>query len=172
MGKGAPRLRTIPTICVALATCAATAAVAYPRAEASASSSTRLTSRESALTARVNRARASHGLAPLHVDQRLVRAARSHTEAIVSSGVFEHGRFWVWIEREGVSGGRLAETLGWSAPADGSEARIVTGWLHSPGHRAILLDRRLRDVGIGVHVGPFKGQPNAVVATADFRGPA
>src|SRR6476620_6729367 len=121
MGNGTPRLRAIPTICLALATCAAAAAVAYPRAEASASSSTRPTSasssirptsRESALTARVNRARASHGLAPLHVDLRLVRAARSHTEAIVSSGVFEHGRFWVWIAREGVSGGRLAETLG------------------------------------------------------------
>jgi len=88
MGNGTPRLRAIPTICVALATCAAAAAVAYPRAEASASSSIRPTSRESALTARVNRARASHGLAPLHVDLRLVRAARSHTEAIVSSGVF------------------------------------------------------------------------------------
>jgi len=155
-----------------LVACAATATAAFPGGEVSSSARTQLTSREAALTAGVNRARASHGLAPLHVDLRLVRAARSHTAAIVSSGVFEHGRFWVWIEQEGVSGGRLAETLGWTAPAEGSEGRIVTGWLHSAAHRAILLDRGLRDIGIGVHLGAFQGQTNAVVVTADFRGPA
>lgn len=172
MGNGSPRQHTIRTLCVALATCAATASAALPHTDASAATRTQPTSREAALTARVNRVRASHGLAALHVDLRLVRAARSHTSAIVSSGVFEHGRFWVWIEHEGVRGGRLAETLGWTAPAEGAEARIVTGWLQSPEHRAILLDRGLRDVGIGVRIGPFEGQPNAVVVTADFRGPA
>jgi len=181
MGNGFPRLRTIGTLGVALVVGAATATVASTRTEAVASRSpaqqhalgeTRLTPRETALLSQVNAARAAHGLAALRVDPRLVRAARSHTAAIVSSGVFEHGKFWVWIEHEGVRGGRIAETLGWTAPAEGSERRIVNGWLHSPGHRAILLDRAYRDIGIGVHLGTFKGRPNAAVATADFHGPA
>ena len=182
MGNGFPRLRTIGTLGVALVVGAATATVASTRTEAVASRSpaqqhalaerTRLTPRETALLFQVNTVRAAHGLATLRVDPRLVRAARRHTAAIVRSGVFEHGKFWVWIEHEGVTGGRIAETLGWTAPTEGSERRIVNGWLHSPRHRAILLGRAYRDIGIGVHVGTFKGRPNAAVATADFHGPA
>jgi uncharacterized protein YkwD len=137
-----------------------------------ASGTTARTQRESAVVEGVNHMRAEHDLPPLKVDLRLVRAARAHNGAIVSSGVFEHGTFWRWIEAAGVKGGQLGETLGWSAPAGGSEPRIVAAWMKSPEHRAILLDRDYEDVGVGVYVGTFNGHANALVVTADFHGPA
>jgi uncharacterized protein YkwD len=180
MGNGSPRRHSIRTLSAALLACAAAAVVGAARAEAPASprtagavaaaASAPLTAAESAVLAEVNQARVEHGRAPLDVDPRLVRAARAHTASIVESGTFEHGRFWVWIQRAGVSAGRLGETLGWSSPASGSESRIVARWLASPEHRAIVLDPTFDDVGVGARIGPFLGRRDALVVTADFHG--
>lgn len=133
--------------------------------------STRMTAREGAVLAEVNRVRAQHGLAALQADLRLVRAARGHSADMVSSGTFAHGKFWVRIEQQGVTSGHLGETLGWSAPVDGSVPRIVAMWLGSPEHRAVILSDAFRAVGVGISIGPFKSRPEAVVVTADYLGP-
>jgi uncharacterized protein YkwD len=133
---------------------------------------TRLTSLERAVLVAVNRVRAEHGRPPLQIDPRLVRAARRHTDSMVATGAFDHGRFWVWIEGEGIRSGRLGEALGWRAPVNGAESRVVAMWMRSPDHRPILLDGAYQAVGIGVRLAPFKGHRNAFVVTADFRGPA
>ena len=132
---------------------------------------TRMTEREDAVLTEVNRIRADHGLPALHADIRLVRAARGHSTAMVSSQTFAHGNFWVRIEQQGIRSGRLGETLGWSAPVGGSVDRIVSMWLTSPEHRAIVLSPVYRAVGIGISIGPFMHRPQAVVVTADYLGP-
>ena len=132
---------------------------------------TRMTVREDAVLTEVNRVRAEHGLAALHGDARLVRAARGHSSEMVATQTFEHGRFWVRIEHQGVTSGRLGETLGWSAPVNGSVSRIVSRWLTSPEHRAIVLSPVYRAVGVGISIGPFMNRPEAVVVTADYLAP-
>jgi uncharacterized protein YkwD len=90
---------------------------------------------------------------------------------MIATGAFDHGRFWLWIRHEGITSGQVGETLGWGAPVVGAESRVVAMWMRSPEHRAILLDRVYQDVGIGVRLAPFEGHPNALVVTADYRGP-
>ena len=40
--------------------------------------------------------------------------------------------------------------------------------MHSPTHRHIILMPSLRRIGLGVAVGTFQGNADAVMATADF----
>ena len=64
----------------------------------------------------------------------------------------------------------LGETLAWGVGVDGSAESIVRMWLASPSHRATLLRRNFRRVGVGVAIGSFEGFGGARVATADFSG--
>jgi uncharacterized protein YkwD len=127
-----------------------------------------MTARETGLLLRMNRVRADHGLAPLTVDRRLVKAARGHSADMVRTKTFAHGAFGQRAEREGVTTGFLGETLGWAAPINGATARIVEMWLRSPEHRVVLLGRAYRTVGIGISIGAFEGWPRALVVTADY----
>jgi len=133
---------------------------------------TRLTWRESAVLADLNRMRARYGRLPLRIDPRLVRAARHRTDSIVVTGAFDHGRFWLWVKREGITSGQVGETLGWRVPVNGAESWVVAMWMRSPEHRAILLDPVYQAVGIGVRLAAFKGYRNAFVVTAEYRGAA
>ena len=45
---------------------------------------------------------------------------------------------------------------------------MVSSWMESPEHRAIILTADLRRVGFGVATGTFKGQNAVSLATADF----
>src|ERR671914_133707 len=57
---------------------------------------------------------------------------------------------------------RLGENLalvGGRAPRPG---RAVHLWLRSPGHRGVLLDRRMRRIGVGRASGLFGGRPATV----------
>ena len=132
---------------------------------------THVTLREDAVVTEVNRVRTEHGLPALQIDVRLVRAARGHSASMIASGTFAHGKFWTWIERQGVTSGDVGETLGWSAPVDGSVERIVAMWMESPTHRAIVLSRIYRTVGVGISTGAFMSRPDAIVVTADYLGP-
>ena len=54
-----------------------------------------------------------------------------------------------------------------STRASATPASIVRSWLRSPGHRAILLDGRYDDVGIGIALGAPVGGSGATF-TGDF----
>jgi uncharacterized protein YkwD len=43
-----------------------------------------------------------------------------------------------------------AEDIGWGTGYYATPARIVSAWLHSAPHRAIMLDSSFRDIGVGV----------------------
>jgi uncharacterized protein YkwD len=125
----------------------------------------------------VNRARTRHGLAPVRRVATLRRAAAAYSHAMVAGGFFSHtgpdgstpaSRVRQAGYLRGASAWSVGETLAWGTGRLATPAAIVRAWMHSPGHRAILLDGRFRDVGIGVAVGaPGIAGPAATV-TADF----
>ena len=60
------------------------------------------------------------------------------------------------------------ENIAMGAGSYATPAGIVTQWMHSPPHRAIILTAGLHRVGLGLAIGTFDGTPGAVIATADF----
>jgi len=128
----------------------------------------RLTSSEASLLATMNAVRASHGLPALRVDFHLVRAARGHSTDMMQRQYFAHGFVAGRVVAAGARGPLFGEDLAW---ATGITANWVVGaWLASPRHRAILLRRGFRRVGVGYAFGTFIGHGGAGVVTADFAG--
>jgi len=116
----------------------------------------------------VNLARGRSGIAPLRFSRPLRNAATAHSRSMVSSGSLTHygpsgstltGR----VARSGylrdASTYRLAENIAAGrGRGEGSPRAIVRDWMRSPVHRANILDRGLRDFGVGVARGtPFGG---------------
>jgi uncharacterized protein YkwD len=125
---------------------------------------------ERALLDEVNRVRAAHGLPSLRGDGRLARAARSHTRVMLARKTFAHGNTSARLRRFGVRGRLVGENLAWGAGSYASPAAIVQMWLDSASHRANLLRRGFRRIGLSAAVGPFAGHASATVVTADFSG--
>jgi uncharacterized protein YkwD len=121
----------------------------------------------------LNAQRSSNGLPPLRHDRRLARAAGRYSHSMVSQRFFAHvspsgstlGRR---ARAAGYSGGALGETIAWGSGDLGTPAAIVDQWMHSPPHRAVILDRGFRRVGLGVANGSPDGTPGATTVTADF----
>jgi uncharacterized protein YkwD len=44
----------------------------------------------------------------------------------------------------------LGEDIGWGTAQLGTPAAIVQSWMSSPPHRAVILGRRFREVGVGI----------------------
>ena len=71
----------------------------------------------------------------------------------LSENIAEHPRVQHWVgESSGWSGYKWRPTVYF---VDGKEAArsLVQGWMNSPGHRANILDRDSRRIGVGVAVG-------------------
>jgi uncharacterized protein YkwD len=125
----------------------------------------------------INRARAAHGLGRLRHAALLDRAAAAHSRDMVRRDFFSHNSPGgstpsQRIDRSGyLSGARswaIGETIAWGTGRLATPASIVRGWLNSPEHRAILLDGRFHDLGIGVAIGaPNEGRRGATF-TGDF----
>ena len=127
-----------------------------------------LTPAENTLLAVMNEARAAHNLTPLRVDAALQRAARAHSEDMLSRGYFDHGKFASRMQRHGVRARTMAENIAWWAGYRWAR-RIVNMWLRSPNHRENLLRPGFRRVGIATTSGLFAGSKVRMV-TADFAG--
>jgi uncharacterized protein YkwD len=135
--------------------------VAVPAAQAAGP---RVDHGERAVVRAINHARGQHGIKPLKTAPRLALAADVHTRNMLVRNSFSHGAFAQRVRRY-VSFRRIGETIAWSSRC--SAGRIVRMWLNSPGHRAVLLSRGYRRVGIGRRTGQL-GSTRACVVTADF----
>lgn len=63
----------------------------------------------------------------------------------------------------------VGENLAWGASVVGTPRLIVRAWMESPEHRANVLNRRFREIGLGVVRGaPVQGQNGAATYTANF----
>jgi uncharacterized protein YkwD len=124
-----------------------------------------------------NRVRAQHDLPRLHEQRKLRRVAGGHSDDMVSRRYFEHttpnGR--TMVERiigsgyvRASDGWLLGENLEWGTGDLATPRGAVRAWLKSPPHRANLLKRGYRQVGIGVALGVPTGNEAGATYTVDF----
>ena len=59
----------------------------------------------------------------------------------------------------------VGENLAWGTHSRSTPQQAVTNWMDSPGHRANILKRRFREIGIGVVFHAPTGRTDRVAAT-------
>jgi uncharacterized protein YkwD len=106
---------------------------------------------EQYLLSAANQERAARNLPLLHLDPQLARAASQHAQAMAAHGSISHqfpGEAALASRGAsmGVAFNRISENVA-EAP---SAVQIHDMWMHSPGHRANLLDPAVDAVGIRV----------------------
>jgi uncharacterized protein YkwD len=139
----------------------------------------RLSSLELDIVARINAQRNARGIRSLRVSRGLTAAADYHSHQMGRFGFFEHesrngSPFWRRIERFYPSGRgywSVGENIFWESP-DTTGSSAVHEWMISPPHRADIVTREWREVGVSaVHFdaapGVYGGGPVTIV-TADF----
>ncbi len=114
----------------------------------------------------------------LRANGRLGRAALAHAKDMVGRSYFAHdslsgGSFIDRIRRTGYlnGGGRwtVGENIAWGGGSRSKPREIVNAWMHSPPHRANILSRRFREIGIGVAFGAPVGRVKpAATYNTDF----
>jgi uncharacterized protein YkwD len=121
-----------------------------------------------------NQERVSRGLHPLENNAHLQAVATAHSNEKVADGCVAHASaggtsFSTRIIRGGYGARSARLTLGENlACATGglaTPASLMDAWMHSPGHRANILTRAYRDIGIGLG---FGGADAHLTVTADF----
>jgi uncharacterized protein YkwD len=108
-----------------------------------------------------NRERAAHGLPSLRENTKLRRAAEGHSGAMVAGRFFAHespagADMSDRILRTGYARGQgwsLGENIAWGTGRLATAAQIQRAWMESPGHRANILRRQFREIGIGIAIG-------------------
>jgi uncharacterized protein YkwD len=139
-----------------------------------------LSAMESSLLGQINGVRARHGLRPFRLSAGLTAAAAQHSQSMAQKGYFSHdsangGTFWRRIASfygyHGYRDWSVGENILWSSP-DVSSAGALRMWMESPEHRANLLDRQWREIGLSaVHAADAPGVyggDEVTVVTADF----
>ena len=126
----------------------------------------------------LNRRRSAHGARKLRENQRLAKAARKHAADMVRRDYFAHtapgGVSFVdrIMKQDYVKKGQgwvLGENLAWGSYQLATPKSIVRSWMRSPGHRANILNKRFREIGIGVVDGaPVPGTSHAATYATSF----
>jgi uncharacterized protein YkwD len=127
---------------------------------------------EIAIVREINKIRRTHHLRAVKLTAPLAKVARRHSSLMLKHDALSHSSFdgSSFSTRLARAGKRrtYGETLAWAPDGSHVNAKaLLKLWLGSPPHRKVLLNGRLRRVGVGrVHgkLGPQGG--NAI--TADF----
>ena len=107
----------------------------------------------------LNNRRADHGMRALHLSPRLGLAARGHSADMAGRRYFSHdsrsgGSFVERIRSAGylqqARSWRVGENIAWGNGRFATPRSIMAAWMHSPGHRANILNPGFREVGVGV----------------------
>jgi uncharacterized protein YkwD len=125
-----------------------------------------------------NQTRAANGLPGLCVHPALTNAARSHSQEMLDKGYFAHNSFngetvKARLERfgytfSGYAFWKYGENIYWGSGTSASPDSAHKWWMNSTGHKANILNRDFREVGIGVRAGTYKGIAGAKMYTVDF----
>ncbi len=142
---------------------------------------------EASVVARINTVRKDYGLRPLTVADRLANAADRHAESMAYASYFAHELFtpdrstrwtsfgtwirWYW-PGPGYSSWSAGENLAWGAP-EITAYQTVNRWMNSSGHRANILNRSWRNIGVAaVHVrdprGYYGSWDDVTIVAAEF----
>ncbi|MEU6218479.1 sigma-70 family RNA polymerase sigma factor [Streptomyces sp. NPDC047022] len=103
----------------------------------------------------VNKERATAGCAPVTANSRLRDAAQKHSDDMAARNFFDH------TNPDGAGPGDRINAAGyhWStygeniAMGQQTPASVMDSWMHSPGHRANILNCSFKELGVGVHKG-------------------
>lgn len=122
----------------------------------------------------INRNRMYWGLPKVRVSRPLQRSADYHSRDMLRGNFFAHSSsnglsFHRRVRRFKRGANRVGENLAYvPRRRRGAHARqIVTMWINSPTHRAVLFNRSFRRIGIARRTGSL-GRLRATVWTADF----
>ncbi len=103
----------------------------------------------------LNKIRQANGLAALSPSPSLQRSSTRYARRMMSRGYFGHGSRITVSSRFGRAGETLAMHAGWSA----QPGRTISSWMHSAGHRAVLMSPRFRWIGMGLARGRNSSGP-------------
>jgi uncharacterized protein YkwD len=120
-----------------------------------------------------NQIRQQRNLPLLKDNAKLRKAALGHSAEMVDEGYFDHtapdGTTFVdrilaagYVKRN--ADWTLGENLAWGTGDLSTPAGVMQAWMNSPGHRANVLKRSYRELGIGIRV----GTPNDAGVGATF----
>jgi uncharacterized protein YkwD len=125
-----------------------------------------------------NQVRAQNRLPLLKGNTRLRRAAERHSADMVRAGYFDHvspggGDVVDRVLDAGYvkadQGWVLGENLEWGTGSLSTPRGALEAWMKSPGHRANVLKRSYRHIGVGISLGtPSGGSGRGVTITVDF----
>jgi len=124
----------------------------------------------------LNVERVRYRLRPLRLNRRLAAAARRHSRAMAARHFFSHNSlngasFLDRIRRTGyLRGARswaVGENIAYGSGRLSTPRAIGKAWMDSPGHRANILSRSFRSIGIGISAGTPVGRRGATYTT-DF----
>ena len=170
---------SLALICLAAALPAATASAAPPCANADlVPDASNVAAVRSATLCLLNVQRTSRGLVALRSDRQLRTVDQRYSGQMVTHGFFAHVGYdgstlasrvkssTSYVAR--AAQWSLGENLYWGSGSLATPQESVTGWMNSPGHRRNVLNRRFRDIGIGITAGApedVSGSPAATYAT-------
>jgi uncharacterized protein YkwD len=132
-----------------------------------------LNTKEKRILVRHNKSRTNHGLRALCVDPKLTRAARSHSREMIEKDYFSHFSYdgesvGTRLGRFGYDWSVCGENIAGGSGTAGQPGSIFGLWMNDPAHKATILDRRFRQVGVGTHTGNYKGNEGFTMYTVDF----
>jgi len=172
------RFVVLLVVLIALLASTATAALAAPKTPVR--QTTAVSAFERQVLTQINVVRNRHRLAPLRMSTPLSTAADTHSLKMGRLGFFAHessdgSSFWKRVQRfYGWKGYRMwavGENLLWASP-EIDAAAAVQMWMESPGHRANLLSKQWREIGLSAVFIPAApgvyGGRDVTIVTADF----
>jgi uncharacterized protein YkwD len=124
-----------------------------------------------------NQIRAQNNLPLLKENLKLRKAAVGHSNEMVSEGFFDHTNpdgdsFVDRIVGAGYAkrndGWTLGENLAWGTGDLSTATGVMTAWMNSAGHKANILKRAYKEVGIGIRLGVPSDNGVGATITADF----
>ena len=129
-------------------------------------------SAQTAIVREINRVRRSHHLHAVRLTKPLTRVARKHSSEMLLHDMLSHSSFngATFSSRLSRAGRhrQYGETLAWAPDGSGAAGKkVVSLWMNSASHRAVLLNGALRRVGIGRVHGAMGSQAGNAI-TADF----
>ena len=106
-----------------------------------------------AVLSEINATRAANGCGPVAANPQLTAAAARHANDLLANGAEGHtGSDGSSLVQRVTDAGyapyaALGEIVFWGTGSAGTPAAAVTGWMNSPGHRAIIVDCEFADAG-------------------------
>ena len=178
-------------VILAAATVAGTSVVVPKKADAASTvkactgGSISLTATEKRILDLHNRTRANYRLPLFCVHPILTNAARAHSQDMLNRDYFSHTSpprpptfpkgetFSARLKRFGYTpaGYRyyaIGENIAGGSGVYGTPDNRFNAWMRSTGHRASILNRNFREIGIGVRSGNFRGTNGYTMYTVDF----